>query len=72
MKAVADDLRQRMTTWMRETGDPALERMRTMDVPENVQVNDADDADPVAKFASNLTPAFCAKNEIPQERTPRR
>jgi N-sulfoglucosamine sulfohydrolase len=61
---VADDLRERLEKWMRETNDPALNGMPGTHCTTSGIANDQDEAEPNPRVASRLTPEFCKRNEI--------
>jgi arylsulfatase A-like enzyme len=65
MQDIADDLRRRLETWMRKTGDPALNGMPGSHCVPTAIVNDRDEFTPSPRTASRLTPELCRKNEIP-------
>jgi arylsulfatase A-like enzyme len=63
---IADDLRERLEKWMRETNDPALHGMPGAHCPESAIANDQNELEPSVEGALRLSPEFRRHNEITQ------
>lgn len=64
LQEVAADLRARLETWMRETGDPALTGMPGLQCVGDAVANDSDELDPNPKTAPVMDAGFRRRNEL--------